>query len=135
MKWSNALMVGHPTIDRDHQKLVDLLNRLYEAMQSGKGTKVCDQVLSELIAYTKSHFATEEQLMAASQYPKFREHKAMHTQLVNDVMDFKSRLDGGSTTLSVSLFKFLKDWLANHILASDRDLVAALKARSASQAC
>lgn len=129
MEWNNSLMVGHSKIDTDHKKLVDLLNRLYDAMQSGKGANVCGQILADLITYTKQHFAMEEQLMSGSGYEKLGEHKAQHAKLVDDVLAFKARLDTGATTLSVSLFRFLKDWLSNHILGSDRELVAALNGR------
>jgi hemerythrin-like metal-binding protein len=127
IEWNDSLVVGHPKIDEDHKRLVALVCRLYEAMQAGKGNAVCGQILGDLIAYTKTHFAMEEGLMAAAGYPKLAEHRAQHNQLVHDVMDFKARLDGGSTALTIGLFKFLKDWLANHIGASDKQLVEALR--------
>lgn len=127
MEWNEGLKVGHARIDSDHRRLVDLLNRLYEAMQAGKGATVCNPILSELIAYTQSHFAMEEQLMAMHRYPKLAEHKAQHVALIRDVLAFKSRMDAGAPTVTVPLFKFLKDWLSRHILGSDRELAATLK--------
>jgi hemerythrin-like metal-binding protein len=126
IEWNDSLVVGHEKIDTDHKKLVALVCRLYDAMQAGKGNAACAQILGDLIAYTKTHFAMEESLMAAAGYPRIAEHKAQHAKLVHDVMDFKARLDAGSAALTIALFKFLKDWLSNHILGSDRQLVAAL---------
>ncbi len=127
LEWNDSLKVGHARIDADHHKLVDLLNRLYEAMNAGKGATVCTPILAELISYTQSHFAMEEALMKAARYPKLAEHKAQHTALINDVLGFKSRLESGSPALTVPLFKFLKEWLSKHILGSDRELASALK--------
>lgn len=126
IEWNQSLVVGHPKIDSDHQRLVALVCRLYDAMQAGKGNAVCGEILGDLIAYTRTHFAMEEGLMAAAGYPKLAEHKAQHAKLVHDVMDFKARLDGGSAAITITLFKFLKEWLVHHIGASDRALAAAL---------
>lgn len=129
IEWNDSLVVGHPRIDADHKKLVALVCRLYEAMQAGQGNAVCARILGDLIAYTKTHFEMEEALMAANAYPRLAEHKAQHAKLVHDVMEFKARLDAGSTALTVALFKFLKDWLSNHIKGSDHLLVEALRAK------
>lgn len=122
MEWGDRLKVGHSRIDADHQKLVGLLNQLSDAMSTGKGRELCAGVLSELIDYTRTHFAMEEQLMATHGYAQAAAHKAEHTKLVAEVLDFKKRLDGGTVTLSVSLLHFLADWLSHHILESDKAL-------------
>jgi hemerythrin-like metal-binding protein len=130
LPWNAKLEVGHSQIDSDHKKLVELLNRLHDAMQAGQARDVCGRILDELIQYTRVHFATEERLMAQHGYAQAATHKAQHASLVQEVVQFKSRFDAGSIALSVSLFKFLKDWLSNHILQSDKTLVAALNAKA-----
>ncbi|MCX7169300.1 MAG: hypothetical protein NTY41_03155 [Proteobacteria bacterium] len=42
------------------------------------------------------------------------------------MLELKARFDAGSVTLSISLLNFLRGWLANHILATDKALVAGL---------
>lgn len=122
LEWNDKLMLGHSQIDRDHQRLVALINQLSDAMTGGKGKEVCGKVLDELIQYTRTHFAMEEQLMAAHRYAGAFEHKAEHAKLVNQVLEFKSKFDDGTATLSVALLRFLVDWLTHHILVSDKDL-------------
>ncbi|MDD5177025.1 MAG: bacteriohemerythrin [Sterolibacterium sp.] len=122
MEWNDKLKVGHSMIDRDHQKLVGLINELGDAMSAGKGKDVCGKVLDELISYTKTHFAMEEQLMSANRYPAAALHKAEHVKLVQDVVDFQSKYNAGTATLSVSLLHFLMEWLTHHILESDKAL-------------
>ena len=129
MQWNDSLATGHPRIDSEHKKLVDLINKLADAMAAGKAKDICGQVLSELFQYTKTHFAMEEQLMANYRYVNTAEHKAEHDKLVNDVLVFKEKFDAGSLTLSISLLKFLQDWLTNHIKVSDKTLVAAIATR------
>lgn len=124
--WDDKLKTNHPVIDTDHRKLVDLVNQLAEAMQTGKGKEISGKVLNELIKYTTSHFATEERLMSAHNYVKAPEHKAEHAKLVKEVLDFKAKFEAGSITLNSSLLNFLRDWLINHIMHSDKALAAGI---------
>lgn len=134
LQWNDTLVTGHPKIDSEHQALVKLVNRLGEAMTNGHGKDVCGSILDELIRYTSTHFATEESLMAANRYADTAAHKAQHAKLVKDVLDFQSKFRAGSVTVSVSLMKFLNDWLVQHIKGSDKALAKALKASSAATA-
>ena len=120
--WDDKFKTGNSKIDNEHRKLIDLINQLSGAMQAGKGKEVCGKVLGDLITYTKTHFAMEEQLMATHSYAKTTEHKAEHAKLVQEVLDFQTKFNAGAVTLSVSLFTFLKDWLVNHIMKSDMAL-------------
>jgi hemerythrin len=122
MEWNDALKVNHALIDRDHKKLVGLINALGDAMSSGQGKDVCGHVLDELINYTKTHFAMEEQLMSKHRYAGTAEHKAEHARLVREVLDFQSQFAAGTAVLSVALLHFLMDWLTHHILESDKAL-------------
>jgi hemerythrin-like metal-binding protein len=123
MEWNNALRVGHSVIDRDHQRLVGLINKLGGAMSAGHGRDFCERMLDELISYTQTHFATEEKLMSLHDYMDESRHRAEHARLVQDVLDFKDKCEAGSATLSVALLHFLMEWLTHHILESDKALV------------
>jgi len=126
MEWKDALKVGHGAIDRDHQRLVGLINELGDAMSAGKGKDVCGNVLDELIGYTKTHFAMEEQLMAVHHYAATSGHKAEHAKLVQDVVAFQDEFKAGTSILSVALLHFLMEWLTHHILESDKALAQAI---------
>jgi hemerythrin-like metal-binding protein/PAS domain S-box-containing protein len=128
MEWNDSLKTGHGTIDSQHRKLVDMLNRLADAMATGEGRDLCDTVLDELIEYTQTHFAAEEQFMASHNYPKLAQHKAKHEALVKDVLAFKAKCDAGAMNLPISLLQFLKDWLTNHIKGTDKAMVAEIVA-------
>lgn len=126
MEWNDSLKVGHSMIDRDHQRLVGLINKLGDAMSSGQGKEVCGAVLDELIDYTRTHFANEERLMAAHGYGNSAAHRAEHAKLIDDVQAFRIKYASGTATLSVFLLRFLMEWLTHHILQSDKKLAAEL---------
>jgi hemerythrin len=122
MEWNESLKVGHSKIDRDHKKLVGLINTLGDAMSTGQGSDICGDVLNELINYTKTHFAMEEQLMSQHHYAGASEHRAEHAKLVQEVVEFQGKFAAGTAVLSVSLLHFLMAWLTHHILESDKAL-------------
>lgn len=128
MAWDASLQTGHDRIDADHKRLVDLVNRLGDAMAKGQGKDVCGKVLAELVSYTKTHFRMEEHLMSVHEYPQAHTHKAQHDKLVQEVAAFKAKFDSGAAMLSISLLNFLKNWLAEHIKGSDKAFVGSLAA-------
>jgi hemerythrin-like metal-binding protein len=107
-------------MDQHHKKLFDLINQLYDAMNSGKGSDVTAKILGDLINYTKFHFGAEEQLQQKYGYPNFAAHKKLHEVFTAKIAEQSEKLKSGQTVLPVSLSIFLKDWLQNHILKEDK---------------
>ena len=122
IQWSSGLEVGHSNIDTQHKKLVDLVNTLNDAMTQGKAKDILGKLLDELIAYTVSHFAMEEQLMQAHSYPDRANHLKQHTDLKATVVKLQSEFAGGKTMITIEVMRFLKDWLSNHIQVTDKAL-------------
>jgi len=129
MTWSTALAVGHAEIDDQHRKLIEVANRLNEAMRRGEGRTAIGAVLDELVRYTTFHFEFEESLMKKSNYPDVFRHQGEHKKLVGDVLAQKAKFDSGEA-LSSELLSFLRDWLVNHILKTDKALASSLRERA-----
>jgi hemerythrin-like metal-binding protein len=122
LAWTDDLKINIKEIDSQHQNLVTLVNKLYDAMKIGKGKDVLAPILSELINYTEYHFSTEESLMKNHNYPVFLEHEQEHKKLVSSVLDFDRKFKKGEITVSMELFKFLNNWLVEHILGVDKKM-------------
>lgn len=118
--WEEKYSVNVKEIDDQHKKLVQLVNELHDAMLVGKGKQITSKVLQSLIDYTAHHFATEEKYMTKFNYPAYPQHKAEHDNLVKQVLDFQDKFNNGQAVISLDLMKFLKDWLINHILGTDK---------------
>lgn len=132
MEWSPALQVGHSEIDRQHQKLIDIANRLNAAMQAGQGRTVSGEILQELVDYTVSHFGFEEGLMHTHAYSDQAAHLEEHRKLIQSVTEFKQQFDAGQASISIDLMGFIRDWLVNHILKVDKALARELAGRGRS---
>lgn len=120
--WSSTLEVGVTQIDQQHRKLVDMLNQLSDAMHNGHGKEILAKLLNDLVAYTVQHFSMEEQLMKTHRYPAEPDHKREHDDLKKPVGELQEKMKAGKITISIETMSFLKNWLNNHILASDKRL-------------
>jgi hemerythrin len=119
LAWKKDYSVKVRQFDDQHRKLIDMVNKLHEAMKLGKGSQVVNDVLSSLAAYTQTHFSDEERLMLYNGYPGYLDHKKKHDQLVSRVRDFQRQVEIGEATVSLGLMNFLKDWLLQHIQVVD----------------
>lgn len=124
--WEPEWSTGHQEIDRQHQTLVESLNRLRIAVDEGRGEEELGWCLSFLKAYSRVHFRTEETLMAA--YPEYdgTEHIATHERLLNQVDVLFRRFLRGEAQLSETTLETLETWLLDHIQGADQDLLKEL---------
>ncbi|MBF0496616.1 MAG: hemerythrin family protein [Deltaproteobacteria bacterium] len=120
LAWSPQLSVNIAQFDDQHQKLIKLINDLGAAMSSGQGAQVISKTLRGVIDYTATHFAAEEKLMTAHGYPEFRQHKLEHDALVKQVLELRDKLERGNITVSIETMNFLRKWLTDHILKTDK---------------
>jgi hemerythrin-like metal-binding protein len=71
LKWTADLSIGIELIDAQHRRIVDYINQLNDARQTGE-KKAVGLVLEGLADYTLSHFGYEEAVMAAAQISRHR---------------------------------------------------------------
>jgi hemerythrin len=101
-------------IDQQHRKLVNVYDRLNDALKNNEPRKVIYRIIDEAISYTELHFATEERLMAKSGYPLIEEHRKNHLELMNDARRLKGRLeDVGENMFS----EWFNHWSFGNVLA------------------
>jgi hemerythrin-like metal-binding protein len=126
IQWGPELEVGRLDIDSQHYALVRITNDLADAMQLGRGRYIISEAIDRLAAYARFHFLTEENLMAKHGYERTAAHKREHAELLAKVCMLQA--NSGRLAVSIETMAFLRDWLSNHILRSDRALAAALNA-------
>jgi hemerythrin len=131
MSWNSSLATGIPSIDSQHQQLVAYVNELYDAMTQKKGREVTGKILNQLVDYTVKHFAHEEKWFAKAGYPDTAAHVKEHVDLTNQVKTFGAAFASGKATVDSDLMNFLRSWLMNHIMKSDKKYVTSLKAAGA----
>ena len=59
--WRDEFNIGVPEIDRDHQQLFNVINKLYTMREEGKSNQwVCQESIKFFRTHALSHFASEE---------------------------------------------------------------------------
>ena len=127
VEWDSFYSVQVEEIDEQHKKLIQLINKMYDAMRNGKGNDVLGAVLSELVEYTKYHFAAEENLLLEHSYPELEAHKKIHADLTARVKTYKDQFECGNDSSAMDIMLFLSNWLNVHILEVDKIYISYLK--------
>ncbi|HTW96237.1 MAG TPA: bacteriohemerythrin [Candidatus Methylomirabilis sp.] len=123
IKWDENFSVGVKIIDKQHQRMIAILNRVYGMVESASNNiEEINQILKEMTDYADFHFSTEEEYFLEFDYDK----TAMHTQLHNDyrerVAEFKKRFAAElSNDILIDLSEFLDGWWIWHIKNTDKE--------------
>lgn len=126
IKWEKKYEIGIPAIDRQHQHLLDLCNKLRRDLKNFSSQEGVDwhvslaNTLKELAAYTQEHFATEEKLMKACHYQDFDRHRTQHIRFVDEVTKQLMTFDLATLQEAYSLLDFLRDWILSHVACEDK---------------
>lgn len=80
-------------IDQQHRELVNIFDRLNDAVKNHEPRKDIYRIIDDAISYTELHFATEERLMVKSGYPEIEDHKNKHKELIKDARRLKDKLE------------------------------------------
>lgn len=124
--WQENLNTGIDVIDNQHMRIVEMLNHLYEAAQSKERAAV-GEVIDELVDYTLSHFAFEEELMEEAGYAFCSAHKRIHEVFTKRVSEYRMRFQAGED-ITDELRNMLSRWLFNHIRSDDKAYSEQVKA-------
>ncbi len=123
--WEERLDTGIELIDEQHQRIAHCINALHAALERHDERSVGDTVL-QLLDYTQTHLAFEEQLLEAANYPGFDEHKSTHGLFERRMHRyFKHHCEGKA--VAIPLISELKLWLTTHILHEDMEYVPELR--------
>jgi hemerythrin len=120
INWREELSVNIAEIDLQHQKLIAIINELHDAMRDGRTNDILHQLIDELANYSETHFALEEKYFDELNYSSTALHKAEHQEFRKKISEFRSGFNSGKLFVSMEIIYFLKEWLVNHILVSDK---------------
>lgn len=120
IQWEDKFSVGIREMDDQHMRIVELINELHECRMEGKPEEAIAEILDSVADYIRVHFTAEEQLMISVRYPGFDEHHAEHVKLIQKTAELRKRMTGGTPPTTFEVLNFLKRWLIEHIMESDK---------------
>ena len=123
LEWTERYSTTVPKMDEQHQQLFQLLNSLYESIDSCQTLEeerhLTGVLLSKLTEYVSVHFSAEELLLEQINYPGLEDHRSEHARLSDEIKALSDSFAEGEVALSFDTFILLRDWIANHILITD----------------
>jgi hemerythrin len=127
--WNPSYVVGHPTIDEQHQELFARADALLDAMREGRASQEVQTILDFLGSYVVEHFGTEERLMVAARYPAAAQHKALHEEFVRRYQENVEayRAKGATSMVVLDLRDMLRGWLVSHVCSADVSMATFLR--------
>lgn len=128
-RWTEAYRVNVAELDRQHQDLFDAVNELDQALSTGEGEAVIASLLEKLMKYADEHFAAEEALMQQHRFPGLSTHRAQHKVFRHKIAVFLASHRAHKASVPVSLLLFLREWLKDHLLKTDKQYSAFFNAR------
>jgi hemerythrin len=121
LTWNKKCSIGLKILDGQHAGLITELNELHAAMSQGRAKSGVDSQLRNLLKNALAHFSTEEEWMAATEYPALVQHRAKHSNFVRQVEEYLAQREMRDNTMRLPLLNFIRDWLTNHIQEEDRE--------------
>ena len=120
--WAPEHTVGHEEVDRQHARLVALVNEVNAALAGPDADAALDKLLT-LRQATKRHFESEEDMMRAEGHPDLKEHMAAHRMLIRDMDEACSRCRAGRIEETRDFVaRGLKYWFVDHVTHWDERL-------------
>lgn len=112
--------LGIPSIDQQHRQLMDIVNKLSEAVSQGCDCMQAHLLIKKTLDFIKNHFAHEEKLMRQHGFPGQEQHEAEHGKLLEAALNLMDTLSPEHTDRAVLVTAFLTDCVEHHILHEDR---------------
>ena len=122
IEWKDEFRVGVPSIDYEHQQLIELINQLNEMAQWGNSYDNVIDALGEIHVQISAHFALEEKIMRDSRYDDYAGHKADHENLLDEMRDIMDQVDDDGRYDESRLGSELKRWFSVHFRTHDARL-------------
>jgi hemerythrin len=131
IKWRESYETGIISMDTQHKKLIDLINKLYNVIRKNESIGIVDDVLKEMIKYGDIHLKNEEDLLKDNNYPDITNHIAQHQYYLEKLDAIMTKSIREKELAEKDTYAFLRQWWMTHIVAEDKKYGEFLKSKGA----
>jgi hemerythrin len=117
LAWSDALLLGHPAMDRTHREFVAVL----QAMTGCADAALAAQ-LRAFIVHAQAHFGEEDRDMAETAFPAAECHADEHAAVLSSAHEVLARVEAGDVAIGRALADELTRWFPSHVAHLDSAL-------------
>ena len=123
-EFKEEFLTGIEMIDREHKRLFEIAENLYQLKCREYGTDKYDhirEILTELRDYTMTHFEHEEAYMKSISYKRMFSQLSQHDALRETISGWDlDAIDEDQDEAIGDMLNLITDWLVNHILNEDK---------------
>jgi len=127
LSFTDDLKFGVAVIDSQHRRMVKIVNELLAAALDHTLGKAEDRLLDELVHLATLNFRSEEAWMRRCSYERYDVHAESHAHLLNELVELRAGMATRHEHLNRKVVLFVRRWLENHLIHSDRDLAEAIR--------
>lgn len=122
--WKDEYNIGVDIIDREHQRLFKIINKLFAfSDEKNKSQWACQEGIKYFKDHAVKHFADEEKYMASIDYEGLEAHKRLHREFRDNTLPLLEKELEQTEYNADSVEHFLGvcvGWLLGHTMIEDR---------------
>jgi len=127
-QFTKDLETGNALIDKEHRKLIDVINELMAACAAGKGKDAVEPAAQFLLNYVDEHFKHEEDLQKWHKYPGYAAHHAFHENYKKKLREVVSKIPAaGPGVADIVAINGQVGVIISHIRMEDKKLADFIK--------
>ena len=130
--WENSYSIGIKSIDIQHKKLFELVNKLFELEDNANVKEEIREILYAFSDYTVVHFKDEEAYMASIGYPQLQEHKKIHEHIIEGLSQI-IHTPASLNIIKTKMRVLAKRILIEHIVEEDHKIALYAKSNTGSE--
>jgi len=120
IEFDNSLKLGISEIDKQHQKWIGLINKLYDEIDNQEVTVYSvKKSIDDMPDYAATHFFHEIDCLKKYNYKELDSHINEHKNFLKSVEELKSKYKPGQSELAMEILNFMIDWVIEHIKKKD----------------
>ena len=127
IKLDDKYSVGISMIDKEHKKIIGILNKAIFAKEHNDSPEEIKEVLREMTNYTLTHIKIEESYMKLFNYPYYQDYKEERRDFHIETNAYLHKLMKGDSQAANEILEYLKLWLVNHIQGTDKKFIDCCK--------
>lgn len=115
IEWNDSYSVGDDELDKQHERLIAIINELIGKVDSECQQENFMQELLDMVTYSEDHFTFEEMKLSSVDYPDIESQIKDHRQYRSEV----ARIIESETKDFGQIMRFIIEWWMEHILVED----------------
>ncbi|HKK58147.1 MAG TPA: bacteriohemerythrin [Salinivirga sp.] len=126
---NKSLRTGIEELDEQHDRIIDMVNDIFEAFRSKTNRSQIKESLKTLIDYSSWHFSNEERYFEQFGFEEADAHKKSHNGFTSELQKFSKTYDKGRIEKYEEFMLYVKHWIESHFANDDQKYVDLFKSK------